>query len=212
MDKSKKLDIDRFTDSVIENSDMIPVLIEIMNTDKGTAKFYCDKIIRNISEKDPKLIYPYFDDLFKMIRSDNSFIKWGAIITISNLISVDDENKFNGFFREYFSLLETGSMVAAANVICNAWKILKYKPYYENEITGKLLGIDTYTYLYKGEPSCECKNILIGHVLDCFDKYFDISENKTKMLEFASRHIHNERSSVSKKAENFLKKNKPTQI
>jgi hypothetical protein len=38
-----------------------------------------------VSEKKPELVYSYFDFLVKLLDSENNFLKWGSIITISNL-------------------------------------------------------------------------------------------------------------------------------
>ena len=109
-----------------------------------------------------------------LIGSPNSFIKWGAIITLSNLAAVDTENKFASVYEKYFGLIDADAMVTAANVVGNAWKTILSKPEYEQDITKRLLRIPENTYLYKGEPSPECRNILCGHAIDCFDKYFEV--------------------------------------
>jgi len=78
-------------------------LIEKINTDKGIGKFFLEISIRLLSEREPSLAYPYFNEIDQFIQSPNNFIKWGAIITLSNLIAVDEENRFEPLFDEYFS-------------------------------------------------------------------------------------------------------------
>jgi len=78
-------------------------LIEKINTDKGIGKFFLEKSVRLLSEREPNLVYPYFNEIAELIQSPNNFIKWGAIITLSNLIAVDEENRFEPLFDEYFS-------------------------------------------------------------------------------------------------------------
>jgi len=85
---------DQFIDEVLENPEIIPLLLNIIQTDKGKTKFFCNKVIQIISEKQPQLMYPYFDEAANLIHDSNSFIKWGAIITLSNLIAVDDDDRF----------------------------------------------------------------------------------------------------------------------
>ncbi len=112
-------------------------------------------------------MYPYFDEAANLIHDSNSFIKWGAIITLSNLIAVDDDDRFATIYEKYFDLIDSESMITAANVIGNAWKIIKKNPIHENDITRRMLRVSENTYLNKGLPSAECKNVLIGHVVDC---------------------------------------------
>lgn len=203
-----KPDLEAFVREVLKQPEYIPVLFALIKNDPGSAKFYCEKVIRIVSERHPELVYPYFEEVAALIGSPNSFIKWGAIITLSNLAAVDTENKFASIYEKYFGLIAADAMVTAANVIGNAWKIILSKPEYEQDITKRLLRIPQNTYLYKGEPSPECRNILCGHAIDCFDKYFEVAHDKNGILAFASAQTHNPRKQVAKKAAALLKKHR----
>jgi len=96
-------------------------------------------------------------------------------------------------------------MITAGNVASNAWKFAMQNPNWESEITERLLKVKENTYLYKGEPSPEFKNIMLGHVLGCFDKYYNISLFQDKMITFAQNEVSNPRKSVARKAQAFLK-------
>lgn len=187
-----------------ENPGIIPDLILMIRTDKGTAKFQCEKLLRTLSEENPEFVYPYFCDIAELTDSPNNFIKWGSIITLSNLVSVDKDLLFENIYDRYFSLLRSESMITAANIASNVWKIILYYPHFESDITNRLLNIGENTYFIKGDPSPECKNIMYGHVLDAFDRYFEHSTSQKKMMEFASRQRNNPRKSVAKKAQRFL--------
>lgn len=200
--------IEDLTDMVCCDTSWIPVLFDIIKSDSGSRKFACDKIIRKISEKDPKCIYPYFDEVADLISSSNSFIKWGAIVTLSNLVSVDSEEKFPPVYERYFDLIQSDAMITAANVVGNAWKIVDKYPQYETDITKRLLQVTEHVYLNKGELSPECQRILCGHVLDCFDRYYERSANQSDMIEFAKKLTDCSRHAVAKKAQDFLKHHK----
>jgi len=188
-----------------EEPSRIKGLIEKINTDKGSGKFFLEKSIRLLSEREPSLVYPYFSEIAYLIQSPNNFIKWGAIISISNLIAVDEENRFEPLLDGYFSLLNSDSMITAGNVASNAWKFAMKNPVWEKKITERLLKVKENTYLYKGEPSPECKNIMLGHVLTCFDKYYKVSTLQEKIIAFAESEVNNPRKSVARKAQAFLK-------
>ena len=130
-----KPDLEAFVKEVLQQPEYIPVLFAIIRNDPGSAKFYCEKVIRIVSERMPECVYPYFEEVAALIGSPNSFIKWGAIITLSNLAAVDTENKFASVYEKYFGLIAADAMVTAANVIGNAWKIILSKPEYEQDIT-----------------------------------------------------------------------------
>nr|WP_321302697.1 hypothetical protein [uncultured Trichococcus sp.] len=201
-----KTDLEAFVREVLQQPEYIPVLFAIIKNDPGSTKFYCEKVIRIVSERHPELVYPYFEEVAALIECPNSFIKWGAIITLSNLAAVDTENKFASVYEKYFDLITADAMVTAGNVVGNAWKIILSKPEYEQDITRRLMRIPENIYLHKGEPSPECRNILCGHAIDCFDKYFELAHDKNGILAFASALTHNPRKQVAKKATAFLKK------
>lgn len=203
-----KPDLEAFVREVLQKPEYMPVLFAIIKNDPSSAKFYCEKVIRIVSERHPELVYPYFEEVAELIESLNSFIKWGAIITLSNLAAVDTENKFVSVYEKYFGLIAADAMVTAGNVIGNAWKIILSKPEFEQDITKRLLRIPENTYLHKGEPSPECRNILCGHAINCFEKYFELAHDKNGILAFASAQMHNPRKQVAKKAAAFMKKHK----
>lgn len=191
---------------VESNPELIGVLLKIIREDKGSTKFYCDKAIQKISETNPSLVYPYFNEISQLLDSTNNFIKWGSIRTISNLITVDKEKQFDRIYDKYFKMINSDSMITASNVIGNAWKFVQALPEKEGDITSRLLKVMENTYLNKGEPSPECKNIIIGNVIECFNKYFGVSGNQDKMLEFVGCQTNNNRKSTAKKAVEFINK------
>lgn len=203
-----KPDIEAFADEVIGNPEMISRLLDIIRTEKGSVKFYCEKAVRRVSEKRPELVYPYFDEIAAFLDSENSFIKWGGIITLSNLAAADDEGRFKGVFKKYFALLHSETMVTAANVAGNAYKFVEKDPAYEKAITREMLKVPQDTYLYKGEPSPECKRIMMGNIIDYFDKVFEISKSKKAMIGIAESQLDCPRKKVAKKARDFLKKHR----
>jgi hypothetical protein len=117
-----KPEITELIGQIAIHPEIVPLLFEVIRTDKGTTKFYCDKILQGISESAPQLLYPYFDQVAANIDSPNNFIKWGAIITLANLIKADNENKFAAVYDKYFALIHAGSMITAGNAARGAGK------------------------------------------------------------------------------------------
>jgi len=202
----EKPDIERILTEVFENPSIIGRLIDIIETEKGTVKFYCEKVIRLTGEKYPELLYPYYERIASFIESDNNFIKWGGIITLSNLAAVDDEDKFRNISGKYFSLFHSKSMITARNAAGNTHKFIEKTPAYEKAATNEMLKVKGNVYYNKGEPSPECKNIMMGTAIDYFDKFFDLTERKSEMLAVAEGEIGNTRKKVARKAKAFIEK------
>lgn len=202
----RKNELDELLREVLSDNARIPLLFEIIRTDQGSMKFTCEKVIRLVSEQKPELIYPYFDNLVQMLDSHNNFIAWGASLTIANLIGIDRRRKFDRIYDRYFAGILSDSMITAGNIIKNAWRFVLANPQWESDITARLLSVADHTYLHKGEPSPECGKIVRGGVLECFDKYYDLSSGKPEMIQFAAELRNCSRKPVAKKAAAFMKK------
>lgn len=200
-----KPDLNLLALEAMENPAILNSLFEIVLTETSSIKFVCTKIIRVVSEQKPELVYPYFEELVKWLRHENSFIKWDGILTLSNLAAVDFEDKFGAIYQDYFALIQDPHMITAANVIGNAWKIVLAKPEMESDITRRLLEVPNIIYMNKGEPSPECNCIACGDVLECFEHYFDYSGSQIAMINFAEGQLGSRRKAVAKKAEKFLR-------
>lgn len=148
-----------------------------MKNDIGTLKFNCEKVIRQLTATYPELVYPYFNKFAELLISPNNIIQWGTIISLSNLIEVDRDNNFEAIYELYFGLLNAESMITASNVVKNAWKYVQAHPEKEGDLTARLLNVRENNYMNKGKPSPECKNILIGAVINCLDHYYDMAHD-----------------------------------
>ncbi|RPH99176.1 MAG: hypothetical protein EHM72_11840 [Calditrichaeota bacterium] len=173
---------------------------------QGSARLKCEKLLRKFSEEHPELLYPFFDQLVRLLDDENSFIKWGAIITLSNLAAIDVDNKMDRIFEQYFQPIMGPSMITAGNIIGSAWKIAQAKPYLTERIVKELLRVQQAQYQAKGEDSPECRNIACGHAIVSFDHFMDQIEDKRAVLAFVEGQLQNSRAAVRHKAVQFLKK------
>ena len=151
------------------------------------------------------MIYPYFDVFADLLDSDNSFLKWGAIMTVANLTAVDAENKFEAIFQKYYAPIPGPAMVTAANVIGSSAKIALAKPELTERIAREIPKVDKAKYQRKGFPSPECRNVAIGQAIDSFERFFEQIDDKAKIVAFVKRQLRNTRKQVVKKAERFLR-------
>lgn len=185
---------------------LVNTLFEIVRSEHSALRYSCTKTLRILSEQQPYKIYPYFSDVVNWLQNSNSFVKWDGILILANLAAADTRHRFASIYEAYFGLIRDSKMVTAANVVGNAWKIVQAVPEWESNITQRLLEVPQIVYLHRGELSAECNRVMCGHVLDCFDHYFDLSNNQQAMLCFAHSQLNSSRKSVAKKASQFLKK------
>jgi hypothetical protein len=201
----KGADLVSIATQITGNRKQISRVVKALKVEKSPKKYAYEKVLRLVSEKNPEQIYPYFDVFRKLLNSDNSFLKWGAIMTISNLTAVDSQNRFEDIFRKYYAPIKGPALVTAANIIGSSVKIARAKPMLADSITLEILKVEKANFLNKGVPSPECRNVAIGQAIDAFDGFFDLIGPKTKVLNFIKRQFGNTRDQVVKKAERFMR-------
>jgi len=203
---AKSADIRGIADRLIKNSKQIPTLIDAVQIEKSSKKFAYEKALRFVSEKQPDLIYPYFDVFIDLLDCENSFLKWGAIITIGNLTAVDTKKKFEAIFKKYYAPITGPTMVTAANIIGSSAAIARSKPALIDSITREILKVERARFQTKGSSSPECRNVAIGQAIDSFDSFFNRVNDKAAVIKFVKRQLKNTRKPVAKKAAQFIHK------
>lgn len=186
----------------MKNPNQLFVVLNGIFSENPRIKFRSAKVLRLISEKNPRLLYSKMDFFIDLLGNENKIIKWNAMDTIANLASVDSRNEFNKIFKKFYGLLYEGSLVTTSHVVDNSGKIARAKPNLQSKITNELLKIEKVPL-----PTKECKNILLGKTIVAFGMYLDQIQNKDKVVSFVKRQLTNPRSATKTNAEKFLKKN-----
>lgn len=202
----KGADIDDIADSLLKDRKQIPGLVEALKAEKSSKKFAYEKTLRLLAAREPKLVYPYFEVFSDMLSSENSFLKWGAILTLANLTPADVEHKFEKIFREYYAPIQGPAMITAANIIAGSATIVRARPELADAVAKEILKVEKANFLRKGAPSPECRNVAIGQAIDTFDRIYEHIGAKGTVRKFIRRQLANRRKQVAGKAERFLKK------
>lgn len=200
----QKVDLNIYISEAEKDKDLIGMLLDVIEHEKSAVKFRAENIIGKISEERPDLLYPYFDRMRRLLDSDSSFIRWGFILTLPNMIKVDKDNRWETVHERYLSLIGSNSVPAFGNAVSSLWKILEKYPEAEKDVVPRLLKIDNQEFIYKGEVSQDCLSIAKGHIIDCFDRIYENSSYKEEMLAFAQANADNPRNLVRRKARRFI--------
>ena len=198
--------IQELADKLLGDPEVIRMYLAEITGNKGTLKYEYEKAIRLASDIDAEALLPFFDELVGLLRHPNNFIKWGAIVTVANLLSATDLEQERIYYEELMKLLGDESMITASNAAAGCLKLIRSHPEREPEITARLLAMEGQSFLMKGVVSDECRNILCGHLLEVFDQYAGSSGRVGDMVEFARRCLGNSRKAVVRKAVAFLEK------
>ena len=197
----KGRDLQQVAGMVIKSPEVLKYLVSGLNETDTRIKYGCNNTLLLLSDKKPEIIYPYFDVFKDYLKSENKFIKWSAILIIANLTSCDNKKKFDVIFNSYFSEIKGPVMITAANIIKGAAVIARAKPYLTEKITKELFKVKNANY-----QTGECLNIVIGHTISSFDKFFRQIKDQDEVLDFVRSSINNRRKPTRNKAEKFIKK------
>lgn len=189
-----------------QDDTVLPLLFDLLTNEKSAVKYLCEKTVRLLSETEPLLLYPYFEQMCVQLDSENRFIKWGFLLSIPNLLAVDEAGKWNAVEEQYLSFLETDELPAFGNTVLSLPKILEAHPELEDVVIPKLLSVDSHVFYHKGEPSPQCRSVAAGHILDCFYRLYETSSYQKEMLAFAAGKLEDARGGIRSRAKKLIKK------
>lgn len=205
----KGADVESIVERIVADPKQIPALIERLQAPKGTLRYACEKVLRLTAERRPEFVYRWFDVYAELLECDNSFLKWGAILTIGHLAAADTEGRFEPIFARYYAPIPGPAMITAANIIGSSARIARAKPHLIDRITREVLKVEKGKYYRKDQLSPECRNVVIGHAIDTLDTFFDRITDKPAVRKFVQRQLKNTRPPVAKKAARFLQTHAP---
>jgi len=191
---------------VVSNFDLLPIIIDGVNSPTAAIRYACGSILMDLSEKYPSKLYPYMGVFISLLDSKYRILTWNAMAAIANLTRVDVEKKFDAIFDKYYSLLNDEYMVTVANVVENSAKIASAKPYLIPEITKRLLKVENIpTTPHITE---ECKRIIAEKTIQSLSTFFDKveAEQKKEVFTFAEKHLYSPRKTLRKEVDAFTKK------
>jgi hypothetical protein len=198
----KDVNIENVAKIALGDEKLLTELINGLTAKKETFRYNCSKTIALLSEEHPDVIYPRWDDFVKLLGSDNTYHKISAIIILANLMGAgaDTENKFKSIFDEYFNLLNDKSMITAAYIARNSWKIVKAKPKLQTKVTNRLLDIDNTHH------NPERKDLIKGYAIESFEKYIEDVKDRMKIMDFVKKQLESKSPRTRKAAKKLMKK------
>jgi hypothetical protein len=154
--------------------------------------------LKLLSDRHPEALYGRWDDLARIIFSDNAFSVSPVLYIIARLAAVDGEHKFDRLADQYLRLLDDKSIVVASRVARNLGFIAKARPDLEPRITARLLDVE--------RPGSKQKELLKAHVIEALDGYFEAIGDKEAVISFVRREAESTSPRTRKAAHAFLKR------
>lgn len=195
-----------FTLLVQKEPDILKELIDIEGIEPSAVKFAAEKAVRSISEHNPKLFAGMEAEIFSLLKSENTFIRLGNIITCANLAVLSSDKILELLKEEYIPFLYSANIAEFGNAVKGIPKIISVFPSLEEKLIPPLFEISERVFIHKGKPSDECRNVAAGKVMEVFEKIGKNSPYRQEMLNFAANNLTNTRNSAKRKAEKLVKK------
>lgn len=197
--QDKNIDPKVYAEKIIKKPDSIKQYLEGLLSKDETFRYNCFKVLYIVSEKNPKLLYPYWDFFENHLKSKNNYHKMSAVLIIANLTSVDKENKFKKLFDEFYGYLKSEKTFTSIYIVKSSGKIARYKPELIEKITKILLDLE------KIHPGKQIE-LVKSAAIESLSEFFEHIENKKKVFDFVKKQIGSSSPKTRKIAKDFLKK------
>jgi hypothetical protein len=161
-------------------------------------RYNCFKVLLQISETQPHVLYPEWDRFVELMGSGNAFHRSMALRLIANLTGADEEGRFEDLFDEYFGLLDDEKVMVARYLVQSAGQIARRKPHLREKITEKLLDIDQ-THHAEGR-----KALIKADAVEFFETFFEDLPDKERVLAFVEGMLACSSPKARKAAKAFL--------
>lgn len=191
---------EQLVDKALIDDSLIDRLIDGISPERKSheTRDECAEALKLLSDRRPEVLYGRWDELVRMLSSDNAFSVSPALYIIANLVAIDRDHKFDQAIDAYMRLLDDKSITVASRVVINSGKIVKLRPDMEPLITARLLSVNS--------SDCKQKELLKSYVIESLDSYFDRVTDKSAVLDFVSRQAESTSGKTKKSARDFLKK------
>jgi hypothetical protein len=197
---NKQAGIKLIAEKAAVDKELLSELLQGLKSNNETIRYNCYKTLMLISKEHGEILYPAWDYLAEFLTSENSYQKMSAVNLLANLVKGDKKNKFEQIFDAYFNLLDNKSMILSVYIAQNAGQIILAKPQLEKRITERLLNIDQTHH--QGDR----KELIKAGAIESFSQYFEILQNKPRILRFVSEQQDSNSPKTRKLAREFLKK------
>jgi hypothetical protein len=194
-------DCNAIAGSVLKKPERAGQLVECLKHQRASVKYGSAKTLRLISEHEPELLYPWFDDFWRMFHGDNTILRWNSIRILGNLAAADRKGKLESVLDRFLAPICGPELIGAANVMAAAARIAAAKPHLADRIAEGILMVGSARY-----ATAECRNVAAGHAIRALEQIFTLLENRPAVMEFVRGQKNNSRPATRTKAEKFLRK------
>jgi hypothetical protein len=173
------------------------ILAGVVSKDEA-FRYNCFKVLRQISEDHPLILYPEWDYFIALLGSSNAYHRSIAVQILANLTPVDAQRRFEAIFDRHFGFLDDEKIIVTRSLVLSSGTIARAKPSLQARIVEKLLGID--------ETHHKHKDLIKADAIQSFDEFFEEIDNKKEILAFVEDQLECSSPKTREAAKAFLNK------
>ena len=197
--EKKDINIYFYVKELYKEPFMISQYLDGLISKNETYRYNCFKVLYNISENKPDMLYPHWDFFTKNLKSKNDYHKISAVLIIANLTKVDKDDRFGKVFNIFYGHLKSKKTIVPIYILKSSGKIVKFKPNLEEKITNLLLNIEK---IFPGKQI----ELIKSAVIEAFSEFFYKAKNKQKIIFFVKKQLDSNSPKTRKIAKLFLRK------
>ena len=198
---NKQFDKQKYVNMVISDEEFRDFIVENMiKHPKIMVYYHCFYIVSDASSLQPELFYNYWDEMYQLLEHKNSYHRDFGLIILANLASVDDKNKFESIISKYLELLHDEKIMTAETCVKNCFIIASVKTELCEMIVNRLLELEGKKYYPEKQMA-----LMMSFIIEGFESIIDIYPKKSKLIEFANRHLTSISPKTRKIAKQFVK-------
>jgi len=194
----KDPDLDQAAQLALADARFRAELLAGLTARNDVYRYNCFKVLLQVSEDQPSVLYPEWDRFVAMLDSDNSYHRSIGLMLIANLTPMDAAGRFESIFDRYFDLLDDEKVVTARYLAQHAGRIARAKPHLQAAIAERLLAVEGTHH----EPGR--KDLLKADVIASLDEFFGITGEQERIRAFIEAQLTCSSPKTRQAAKRFL--------
>lgn len=167
----------------------------------GTARFTAGKALIVTAEKFPERVYPHFDAIAPLLRSESKIMRWTAMLALAPLAEVDADRKIDTVLDAYIAFIHGGNLITAANAVKCLARIARDRPDLLDRVLPSILDVENATY-----ETPECRRVAIGQTLKAIKEMGGEVLRRPDVTAFIRRQVSCPRAAVAMLANQLLRR------
>jgi hypothetical protein len=191
-------DLDEAVRLALSDADFFATLRDGLTAKDEIFRYNCFKVLRQVSDSQPALLYPDWDFLARLLDSPNAYHRASGAQLLSRLACADPERRFDALFDRYFDLMDDDKFMVSRLAVQSAGRIAKARADLQARITDRLLRVDLTHHKHP--------DLAKADVIQAFAEYVEVSSKRERIVAFVRAQADSASPKTRQAAKEFLQR------